>query len=193
MRMLFRKKGFTLTETVVGLAVFMLLAGAAASIVLVGFKIYGRSTLRNSAAIVGNEIYELIENRLTYCTDLIVSFKSEDFEDSYPEQEYVCIYVPAEGNYVGMENRTAFPREFISKKQLEGMSAEVKISADIFVDSLVDITVSVYETNGGSRLFTTSGTVELLNAANPNVSDFCLLDNVDSKITGLYITFTDIG
>lgn len=86
MEKLFRRKGFTLTETIIGLVVFMLLAGAASSIVLVGFGFFGRSALRNSAATIGEEIYTLLENRLTYCADLIVSFRPEEAENEYPDK-----------------------------------------------------------------------------------------------------------
>lgn len=193
MKRLFRRKGFTLTETIIGLVVFMLLAGTASSIVLVGFRLFGRSALRNSAAAVGEEIYTLLENRLTYCTDLIVSSEPPEAENEYSDKVYFCIYVPADGSYVGMGSNTVYPRECITRDQMESMSAEVKIIPDDYSDSLVDITVSVYEKDDGSLLFTTSGTVELLNAANGNISDFCLVDSVDSGITGSYITFTEIG
>ena len=193
MKRLLRHKGFTLTETIIGLVVFMLLAGAASSIVLVGFRLFGRSALRNSAAAVGEEIYTLLENRLTYCTDLIISFRPEEAENEYSDKVFICIYVPADGSYVGMGTNTVYPGECITRNQMEGMSAEVKMTPDDYSESLVNITVSVYEKDGGSMLFTTSGTVERLNAANGNISDFCHVDSVDSGITGSYITFTEIG
>ena len=70
MKRILSKKGFTLTETLIGTVVLLILAGTASTIILSCFGIYGRTTKRNSAQSIGDTIYELISERLTYSAAL---------------------------------------------------------------------------------------------------------------------------
>lgn len=193
MKKLFRHGGFTLTETLIGLVVLLILAGTVSAVMMSGFGIYGRTALRNHAQSIGDTAYELISSRLTYAVDLTVSNNAKEIHDSYNVQEdgNVCIYIPVEGDRVGLGIGALEPPDVITPEQLAGM--RLSVSASYESDTLAGLNVEVRLAEDDRLLYSRSGTVRLMNASNPELDSFCDVQNSDNSSSDLYFVFSELA
>lgn len=193
MKNLLKRKGFTLTETLISLVVLLILAGTVSAVMMSGFGIYGRTALRNSAQSAGDTAYELISSRLSYATNLTISDNVRYVENNYDVRAdgAVCIYVPVDGDRVCLGVGALAPPAVIKPGQLQNM--RINVSAEYQSDSLVGLTVSIESTEDGRTLYSRSGTVRLMNASNPELDSFCDVQNSDNSTSDLYFVFTELA
>lgn len=193
MKNLLKRKGFTLTETLISLVVLLILAGTVSAVMMSGFGIYGRTALRNSAQSAGDTAYELISSRLSYATNLTISDNVRYVENNYDVRAdgAVCIYVPVDGDRVCLGVGALAPPAVIKPSQLQNM--RINVSAEYQSDSLVGLTVSIESTEDGRTLYSRSGTVRLMNASNPELDSFCDVQNSDNSTSDLYFVFTELA
>lgn len=185
------RKGFTLTETLIGIVVLMILAGVASSIMLSCFGIYGRTAKRNSAQSIGDTVYELIYSRMTYAVDLTVTNDVGLLKSRYNviEDGNSCIFVPPDGDFAGYGVGTLAPPSVITVKQLQTMKLIVSVESS--GGSLAEVTVTVNNADDGRQLYSRTGTVHLMNADNSALGSFCDVQNCDSSDSGLFIVFSE--
>lgn len=188
-----KRKGFTLTETLISLVVLLILAGTVSAVMMSGFGIYGRTALRNSAQSAGDTAYELISSRLSYATNLTISDNVRYVENNYDVRVdgAVCIYVPVDGDRVCLGVGALAPPAVIKPSQLQNM--RINVSAEYQSDSLVGLTVSIESTEDGRTLYSRSGTVRLMNASNPELDSFCDVQSSDNSTSDLYFVFTELA
>lgn len=192
MKRLIRKKGFTLTETLIGIVVFLILAGTSSSVMLTAFNLYGRTALKNSAQNIGDTVYELLDNRLSYCNYLVVGNASENCKP-----EYMCIKIPKDGKSVIMGANT--PSTAITDDS-QFTNMKMVVDAEIVgslqnAASMLKVTVTVYAEEDGRELYTRTGVIKLYNA----VTGECEVTGADggneysSKTNDLYFVFGEVG
>lgn len=188
MKRILSKKGFTLTETLIGTVVLLILAGAASTIILSCFGIYGRTTKRNSAQSIGDTIYELISERLTYSVDLTVTNDTVLIGETYNivSDGDSCIFIPTEGDFAGFGVGTLAPPDVITMKQLEGM--RLCVSIENKGDDLVGLTVTIRTSDAGRQLYKRCGTIYLMNAA---LGSVCNVFDCDNSSEGLFFVFKE--
>lgn len=193
MKRLFSRKGFTLTEMLIGLVVLLILAGTVSAMMMSGFGIYGRTALRNSAQSTADQLYELISSRLTYAVDLTVSDDVRYIESMYNMQEdaAVCIYIPSDGSFVGLGVGALAPPSVIPPSQLKGMRLDAEVNYQS--DSLVEITIAVESADDGRILYSRTGSVHLMNAANPELDSFCDVQSCDNSAADIYFVFKELA
>ena len=71
------KSGFTLVEVVVALVLLVILVGSAAAILLSGQKLYAKNANSIKAMDIANETFRILNNRVKYSTNLIISASDE--------------------------------------------------------------------------------------------------------------------
>lgn len=193
MKTLLKRKGFTLTETLIGLVVLLILAGTVSAVMMSGFGIYGRTALRNSAQSAGDTAYELISSRLTYAVNLTISDNASYVGNNYDVKVdgAVCIYIPADGGRVGLGVGSLAPPDVIKPDQLRNM--RLNVSAEYQSDTLVGLAVSVESSDDGRTLYSRSGTIRLMNASNPGLDSFCDVQSSDNSTSDLYFVFTELA
>lgn len=193
MKTLLKRKGFTLTETLIGLVVLLILAGTVSAVMMSGFGIYGRTALRNSAQSAGDTAYELISSRLTYAVNLTISDNIRYVENNYDVKAdgAVCIYIPADGGRIGLGVGSLAPPDVIKPDQLRNM--RLNVSAEYQSDTLVGLAVSVESSDDGRTLYSRSGTIRLMNASNPGLDSFCDVQSSDNSASDLYFVFTELA
>lgn len=185
-------KGFTMVELMISLLLFLIIAGAAASIVLVSFNLYTRSAVRNSAQLKGDEIFETIENRLTYAIDLVVT---NDESAAGAESGAFCIYIPQYGDRVRIGNQVPPNSDLVAPDELVGLTVRVDIEQGK-ADDLIVLSVEIYSEDEptGTSVYSRSGTVRLMNAANASISKGCAVPLITTNLTkDMYIVFVEIG
>lgn len=190
---LFSRRGFTLAETLISMVVLLVLAGTVSAVMMSGFGVYSRTALRSSAQETGNTVYELISERLTYAVDLTISNDVRYVENNYNVQEEgsICIYIPAEGDRVGLGAGALAPGDVLRPSQLQGL--RVSAAIEYQAESLLGLTVSVESSEDGRELFSRSGTVHLMNAANPALDSFCDVQNCDNSVRDMFIVFNELA
>lgn len=193
MKTLLKRKGFTLTETLIGLVVLLILAGTVSAVMMSGFGIYGRTALRNSAQSAGDTAYELISSRLTYAVNLTISDNVSYVGNNYDIKAdgAVCIYIPADGGRVGLGVGSLAPPDVIKPDQLRNM--RLNVSAEYQSDTLVGLAVSVESSDDGRTLYSRSGTIRMMNASNPELDSFCDVQSSDNSTSDLYFVFTELA
>lgn len=193
MKKLFSRRGFTLTETLISLVVLLILAGVASAVMMSGFGVYGRTALRNSAQEAGDTVYELISSRLTYAVDLTISDDVRYVENNYDVQAEgsICIYIPTEGDRVGMGAGALAPGDVLRPSQLKGLRIEV--SAEYQSEDLVGLTVGITSEEDGRMLYSRTGTIRLMNAADPAIDSFCDIQNCDNSVRDMYFVFNELA
>lgn len=190
MKRIFSRRGFTLTETVIGLAVFMILAGVVSAVILTGFNIYSRNALKNSAQSVGDTVYDLISGRLSYCMNLTVSDRAEDVDSlDVAKNRLLCIHVPANGDRVGLGVGSLSPRDFITPAELSGL--KLNISAEPGSDTLMKLTVTVLSSGDGRQLYSRSGTIRLFNASAEELDTYCDVQSSSNSYRDIYFIFSE--
>lgn len=190
MKRILSRRGFTLTETVIGLAVFMILAGVVSAVILTGFNIYSRNALKNSAQSIGDTVYDLISGRLSYCTDLTISDRIEDVESlDVAKNRLLCIHVPAEGDRVGMGVSSLSPRDVITPAELSGL--KLKISAEPDSDTIMQLTVTVLSSEDERQLYSRCGTIRLFNAAAEKLDTYCDIQSSSNSYRDIYFVFNE--
>lgn len=196
------KKGFTLTELLISLVLFALLAGAVSSIILVSFNIYSRSALRNTAQRVGTEVFDLLENRLSYGKNVTITNSEDVMCANYgasgsgvPSDPMVCITVPSSGDRLCLGNIIPANATIVKPDELSKMKLLVEIEEEYSVYPLVTVRVSITSDDGETSLFSTESPVRLLNVAEDDIfwESFMLLGSYSNEYSDLYIGFTEIG
>lgn len=183
------KKGFTLVELMIGLVVFMFLVGAATSIIMVSFNIYARSAVRNHAQQKGDEIYSLIESRLTYAANLTITTDESTLEGA--AEPYTCIYIPSYGDRVCIGNTIPANSEAVSPSELEGLTVKVKIRQGSG-DDVLTLAVEIFRDS--EAVYSHTGSVMMMNANNAAVSEYCEVPySTSNSFTDMYIVFTELG
>lgn len=71
------KSGFTLVEVVAALVLLVILVGSAAAILLSGQKLYAKNANSIKAMDIANETFRILNNRVKYSTNLIISASDE--------------------------------------------------------------------------------------------------------------------
>lgn len=190
MKRYFSRRGFTLTETLIGLVVFMILAGTVSAVILTGFNIYSRNALKNSAQSIGDTAYDLISGRLSYCTKLTVSDRTEDVESlEVAKNRLLCIHIPAEGDRIGMGVGSLSPRDVITPAELSGLTLE--ISAEPDSGTLMQLTVTVLSAEDERQLYSRSGTIRLFNAAADELDTYCDVQSSSNSYSDIYFVFNE--
>lgn len=185
-----RKKGFTLVETVIGLVVFLVLAGAASAVIVLCFDLLGRGAMRNKAQSIGDGVYNLIENRISYCQNLTIStYDPITGEINYYDGMNPFQIVLARGGktveLVGAERTQAF-----SASDLGGMYLDITLEEGESY-GLVRIVVEVFEDGSNSApLYHTEGSACTMNAVDTFIDIAGSFNNCGGDV---FITFTEIG
>lgn len=184
MKRIFGKKGFTLVELMISLVLFLLLAGAASSIILVSFNLYSRSAVRNTAQIKGDEIFDTIENRLMYAVDVTVTNDDNATGD-------FCIYIPQYGDRVRIGNTIPPNSDLVSPDELINLTVGATIKQGN-EDDLIVLTIEILSAD--EPVYSRSGAIKLMNALNPDISESCSVPKITTNYSeDMYIVFGEIG
>lgn len=193
--------GFTLVELIVSLTVLIVLVATASGILLSSQNIYSKSVSGVTAKQVANDVYSVLNDRLSYATNLVASSEDETIngkffgdKSEYPYTE--CIKVT--------RNETDNQQIFISRNGSNDFKSVVDVSGynvkvtlenmpinDDKVLSSFNIKIDVLKQNGEIE-YTRSdnlGRIELLNYSNNSFFDVDLEDN---QVEDLYINYTYI-
>lgn len=180
------KKGFTLVETVIGIVVFMILAGTASGVMLTAFNLYGRSSMKNRAQNVGDTVYELIDKRLSYCYELVIGDNSESYANGM-----MCIKIGKDGKSVRMGNVES-PSEFIDSDEFDGM--KLTVTASIYDNTMVNISVTLIAEDDGRTLYSRDGYIKLFNSNDlEGASGTDSEEDYSSDDDDLYFIFKEIS
>ncbi|MBQ8170841.1 MAG: type II secretion system protein [Oscillospiraceae bacterium] len=179
-----RCKGFTLPETMLALLVFLVIAGAVGSVIVLGMNIAARSARNTSVRLLTDGIYDTLCQTLRYGNDLRIGFGFED----YPFSEARMIFIPHDGSGIVFcdGTDTAGGDYVFGEDILNGMKLSVGFSYSGASPDLVGVTVKLCE---GNSEYIRSGTVKFMN--NRGYTD--IQDGVCSNDIGdVYIIYTDV-
>lgn len=179
-----RCKGFTLPETMLAFLVFMIIAGAVGSVIVLGMNIAARSAKNTSAQLLTDGIYDILCERLRYGNDLAIGFGYED----YPFSDARMIIIPHDGSGIVLceDTHTADGEYIFDDDMLNGMKLCVGFTYDSNSSDLIGITVKLLD---GTSEYRRSGTVKLMN--NRGYTD--IKGGVCSNDIGdVYIIYTDV-
>lgn len=197
-----RKKGFTLTETLISLVIFMILAGTASSIIMVSMNLFSRSALKNSAQRVGSELYQLLDNRLTYGKNVTITNSEDTMRANYgasgagiPSEPMTCVYIPAAGDRVGMGNIIPSNAYVISADEMQGLRAAVTFTEEYSAFPIISLKVEVFTDDGKDLLYSVEGKIRLLNVTENDIFYSGLIppSGVSNNYQDLYIGFTELA
>lgn len=192
MRRIKSKKGFTLAELLIGLVLFMLLAGAVSSVIVLGFSLYSRSAQRNAAQQAGNTLCELLSSRLCYGVDVTVTNSLPLIEENLGDREMTCIVIPESGDRVSVGSAIPADTDVLGENALAGMRVYARISElSAKKNPVLEIEVEICSESDGRTVYSTLETVRLMNHRS---EDVVLPEGETSNRNGdLYIGFADIG
>ena len=179
-----RCKGFTLPETMLALLVFMVIAGAVGSVIILGMNIAARSARNTSAQRLTDGIYDILCETLRYGNDLRIGFGFEE----YPFSDARMIFIPHDGSgIVFCEGTDTVDGDYVFGDDiLNGMKLSVGFSYDSTYPDLIGVTVRVID---GASEYLRSGTVRFMNG----IGYTDIQDGVCSNDIGdVYIMYTDV-
>ncbi|MCD8328215.1 MAG: prepilin-type N-terminal cleavage/methylation domain-containing protein [Ruminococcus sp.] len=186
------KKGFTLVEVTVALAVFAILVTLASGIIISGSNIFARNTNRVSASETADSVYDILNERLSFATS--IDLTKDEFSpdgDGYNE----CIKLEKKGSSSSGDERVSIRREnssdfdgvcetgdFDVLLSLEGVTKTTNGKNNM---TLLNVKISIYSDD--ELMYTKDASIELLNSA-------CEITGIDStpsnEVSDLYINYS---
>lgn len=187
--------GFTLVEVTVALAVFAILVTVASGIIISGGNIFGRNTNRVKASETANNVYSILNDRLSFATKIDLT-KDAFSPDSGGYSE--CIKITKKGTDVDLsDERVLIMRE--NGSQFDGVCDTGAYDVTVTFDkikktkdenvknkmTLLCMTINVY--SDGETLYSKEVSIELLNHE-------CEITGLDEKPSNedkdLFINYT---
>ncbi len=178
-------KGFTLPETTLAFLVFMVIAGAVASVIIIGMNISVRSARNTNAQLAADGMYDYLCERLCYGRDISIGFSSDD----YPQPDNArMIYLPRDGSaMIFCEGTDTIDGEDVFGKDiLRGMKLYVRFSYNNRNADIIGITLELKAEN---EVYSRSGAVKLMN----NIGYCDIVSGVcTNEIGDVYIIYRDV-
>lgn len=151
--------GFTLVETTVTILLITIVIAVSGGIIISVGNIFSRNAMIRNAQNVGNSVYELLSEKLKYCTALSVGESPADVSGVYTES----IYISPDGDEVTISRQGIPEQALLSDDTRAGCLVMTEIGN--VANECIEVTVSVYHGDIASSklLYTINGTVPLLN------------------------------
>lgn len=148
-----RLKGFTLTEVMVSLVILTIVVTISSTMIISSLNLLLKNAFIRDAQNNGNEIYQLLEDKLRYAQQFKVII--QDDEDSLISASYTeTIEIDGEGMKINSKS-------IYDKKQLKNADCCIRLMQK---DTLRDIQLTVELKRDNELIYSKSGNVTLENA-----------------------------
>lgn len=150
------KKGFTLVEIIVSLAIFSAVLAMLAGVLVSGFKYFYTTSETDSNKRVTDELMEYIRDELVYATDVVIS-------DTYPEGQW-RVFSVEDGilKHGELSNGTIKDFGVFQEKSFYNYNT-FQLTTRTYENNRLDIQCTLNDSN--EQVYTTRETLELLNVS----------------------------
>lgn len=149
------KKGFTLVEIIVGIAIGSVLLAVAGSMIVSSFKTVFNTTDMDMDKRVIDSVADVVRTDTQYCFDVRLVKNEENKPDVAHEEGWHWLYV--ENGYLYRDDQQLFDASYYNNKTIK-----IKVNVYVMNDVRVDFTYYLVDQNG-KEVYSTRDTLLYLN------------------------------